>query len=112
MEKVSNSIYKGIAMMVVSSLMVCLGQLAWKLHYDQGLIYLFVGFALYGFGALLMIYAYQFGKLSVLQPILSLSYVFSIVLGYFILNESIDIKKITAVLLIMVGVTLIGSSNK
>ena len=62
---------KGILLMLVSSICVCVGQLLWKLSAMQGLIFMLAGFAFYGAGALIMIIAYKFGKLSVLQPMLS-----------------------------------------
>ncbi len=101
----------GIFLMIVSSLLVCFGQLFWKLHYSNGVFLLFMGFLLYGLGALFMIIAYRYGKLSVLQPILSLSYVFSLILAHFLLNEEITIKKIVAIIIILSGVLLICISG-
>ncbi len=54
--------------MLVSSICACIGQLMWKLSAEQGLIIMLLGFCFYGAGALVMISAYRFGKLSVLQP--------------------------------------------
>ena len=45
------------------------------------------GFAFNEVGALVMIVAYRYGKLSVLQPMLSLNYVVSIVLAALVLKE-------------------------
>ena len=65
---------KGIGLMILSSVCSCIGQLCWKLFTLQtNTGWLFAGFFLYLIGALLMIVAYRFGKLSVLQPILSLN---------------------------------------
>lgn len=72
---------KGILLMLVSSICVCVGQLLWKLSAAQGIIVMLVGFCFYGVGALVMIIAYKYGKLSVLQPMLSLNYVLSIFLA-------------------------------
>ena len=63
---------KGILLMLVSSICVCVGQLLWKLSATQGIIVMLAGFCFYGVGALVMIIAYKYGKLSVLQPMLSL----------------------------------------
>ena len=82
---------KGILLMLISSVCVCIGQLFWKISATQGILALFIGFVLYGVGALVMIIAYRFGKLSVLQPMLSLSYVLSIFLATFILKERISL---------------------
>lgn len=102
----------GILLMLVSSLCVCFGQLFWKLSSHQEIIPLLLGFTLYGIGALIMIYAYKFGSLSVLQPILSMNYVLSIVLANWLLNEQITFLKVTGVIIIILGVILIvGGEN-
>lgn len=84
----------GIILMLVSSLMACLGQLLWKISTQGELLYLFCGFLLYGLGAIVMMVAYRYGSLSVLQPILSVNYVLSLLIGYFILDENISYLNI------------------
>lgn len=103
--------WKGILLMLFSALFVCIGQLFWKLSVDGKIINLCIGFILYGFGALIMIYAYKFGSLSVLQPMLSCSYIFSIFLANRILNEEITLYKIIGVVIITIGVILIGGGD-
>ena len=98
--------------MIVSSLCVCIGQLLWKLSSEYGFLVLLVGFAFYGMGALVMLLAYRFGKLSVLQPILSLNYVLSIVLASIVLKEEITIVKCIGVLIIISGVVLIAGGDE
>ena len=70
-----------------------------------------IGFAFYGLGALIMIIAYKFGSLSVLQPFLSLNYVLSIILAAIVLKEPVTIGKVIGVLIIIVGVMLIGGGD-
>ena len=103
---------KGILLMLVSSICVCVGQLLWKLSAMQGIFVMLVGFGFYGIGALIMIVAYRFGKLSVLQPMLSLNYVLSIVLAALILHEEITILKCIGVLGIIAGVILIAGGDE
>ena len=103
---------KGIAYMLCSALCVCVGQLLWKLSVDGNLWMLLLGFALYGAGALLMILGYRYGKLSVLQPVLSVNYGLSILLGYFILDECISLNKMIAVVLIMCGIFFVAVGDK
>ena len=61
---------KGILLMLVSSICVYTGQLFWKLS-SKELLFLLLGFVLYGIGAIVMLIAYKYGSLSVLQPMLS-----------------------------------------
>lgn len=103
---------KGIILMLISSICVCIGQLFWKLSVEGKFLYLLVGFALYGIGALVMIYAYRFGSLSVLQPILSLNYVLTILIANFILKEPINLLKYIGIVVIILGVILIGGDDK
>ena len=103
---------KGILLMLVSSICVCVGQLLWKLSATQGLVFMLAGFAFYGTGALIMIIAYKFGKLSVLQPMLSLNYVLSIVLAVFVLHEAVTLYKVIGVIVITCGVIMIAGGDE
>jgi len=98
--------------MLISSICVCVGQLLWKISSTQGLIIMLAGFFFYGIGALVMIVAYKYGKLSVLQPMLSLNYVLSIVLAAMVLKEKITILKCVGVLVIIAGVILIAGGDE
>ena len=103
---------KGILLMLISSLCVCIGQLLWKLSADRGIFVMLAGFFFYGVGALVMLVAYRFGKLSVLQPMLSLNYVLSIVLAALVLKEAITTLKCIGVIVIISGVVLIAGGDE
>lgn len=98
---------KGILLMVCASLCVCVGQLFWKLAATRGLLFLLVGFGLYGLGALITLVAYRYGSLSVLQPVLSLNYVLTVVLATLVLDEQISRLRTIGILYVMAGVLLI-----
>lgn len=102
----------GILLMVCSSVCVCVGQLLWKLSAEGSFFYLIAGFAIYGVGALAMIVAYKFGKVSVLQPILSLNYILSLVLAATVLKETITLVKCIGVLILLAGVILIAGGDE
>lgn len=102
---------QGIFLMTGSSLCVCIGQLMWKLSTDN-ILYLIIGFVLYGLGALLMLIAYGHGSLTVLQPMLSLNYIITVILAYFILKEEITFLKCLGIFLVMIGVFLIGGGDE
>lgn len=103
---------KGILLMLISSICVCIGQLFWKLSAENGIIILLVGLCFYGVGALVMIVAYRFGELSVLQPMLSLNYVLSIFLAVAVLQEKITLLKCVGVLVIISGVIMIAGGDE
>lgn len=100
----------GILLMLLSSICACLGQLFWKLS-NKNLILMFLGFALYGVGALVMLVAYRYGKLSVLQPVLSMNYVLSIILGALVLHETVTIYRVIGVIIITCGVIFIAGGD-
>ena len=102
----------GILLMCASSICVCVGQLLWKLSTAYGIASLLVGFVFYGIGAIIMVIAYRYGSLSVLQPVLSLNYAFSIVLASVVLHEQITLIKIIGVLIIISGVILIAGGDE
>lgn len=99
--------------MFFSSLCACVGQLFWKIYTNNysSYIFLLIGIVLYGLGALIMIIAYRFGNLSVLQPLLSMNYVFTIILATLILDEKFTVTKSVGILIIMIGVFLVGGGD-
>ena len=101
----------GILLMIFSSVCACVGQLLWKLSAEQGPGWLLLGFVFYGLGALVMLIAYRFGSLSVLQPMLSLNYVLSILLAALVLHESITLWRVAGIAIIVLGVVLIGGGD-
>jgi undecaprenyl phosphate-alpha-L-ara4N flippase subunit ArnE len=74
-------------------------------------LYLVSGFAVFCLGAVLMILSYRNGELSVLQPINSMSYVYSLFLGYVVFHEVITVSSIIGVAVIISGVILLGHSS-
>lgn len=103
---------KGIVLMLLSSICVCLGQLLWKLSASGDILLLFLGFVIYAVGAFVMIIAYRYGKLSVLQPVLSLNYVLSIVLAACVLKELVTVLKCIGILVIITGVILTSGGDE
>ena len=105
---------KGIALMLFSSFCVCLGQLFWKLASTgegMNIPHLICGFILYGIGAVVMILAYRYGSLSVLQPMLAANYIFAPVIAAIVLNEAILPMRIVGIVVIIAGILLIGGGD-
>ena len=102
---------KGILIMSCSAVCACIG-LLWKVSADGGVWMAFGGFIFYGMVALFMLIAYKFGKVSVLQPMLSVNYIISLILGAAILKETVTTSKIAGIFLIMIGVICIGGGDR
>ncbi len=66
------------------------------------------GMALYGIGAALMVLALRHGELSVLYPLISLSYVWVAILSVLLLGEIMNPYKIGGIVAIMAGVGVLG----
>jgi drug/metabolite transporter (DMT)-like permease len=65
--------------------------------------YLYVGIILYLLSAVINIYILRFLDYSIVLPLTSITYIWTMVVSYFILNEQISIKKIIGVGLIVLG---------
>ena len=102
---------RGIFLMIVSALLASFGQMFWKMFHTEGLWSLVFGFVFYAGGALLMIVAYRYGKLSVLQPMLCLSYVFAIFIAVFILQEQMTPTKLAGIIVVIFGVVMIAGGD-
>ena len=106
MGRVKKTNYLGILLMLLCAICLSLGQFIWKCY--DGILPLIIGFGIYGLGALSMLCAYRFGRLSVLQPINSVSYVIAAVLGSIFLNEAITLGKVFGIVFIMTGVLFLA----
>lgn len=102
---------KGISLILISSLFVAIGQLFWKLSGGNQYLLLAIGFLFYITGAICMIIAFKYGSFSVIHPMLAISYVFSLVLGYLVLRKVISTEKIFGILFIVAGVFFIGGGD-
>ena len=97
----------GVLMIIASSLCTSFGQMFWKLSQTELNLYLFIGFLLYATGAVLLVFALSFDELSSLHPLLCLSYIFALVLGYAVLGEHISALKLIGIAVIITGVVFI-----
>ncbi|MBD2019012.1 EamA family transporter [Leptolyngbya sp. FACHB-36] len=68
---------------------------------------LLIGLTLYGLSAVLYILLLTRVKLSVVGPAVSIGYIFSVLLGYFVFRESIPFSRLVGLGLIACGVILV-----
>ncbi len=73
---------------------------------------LLAGYSLYAVMTVLIVVAFKNGELSVLYPVISLSYVWVTALSYFIFHDTVNAYKIAGLTLIVGGVGVIGRSAK
>lgn len=70
------------------------------------------GYALYGLSLVLLSYALRHDELSSLYPLISLTYVWVLVLSVFLFDEPLSLPKVVGVLIIMAGVVVISRGAK
>jgi drug/metabolite transporter (DMT)-like permease len=70
------------------------------------------GMLLYGVGAALMVVALRHGELSVLYPLISLSYVWVAILSVMIFGEIMNPYKVAGICVIMAGVGVLGMGSQ
>jgi uncharacterized membrane protein len=73
---------------------------------------LIIGLFLYGIGAVIMIYAFKHGDVTVLYPIVALSYIWVSLLAANFFGEVINAYKWTGVIFIILGIVLVGIGGK
>ena len=73
---------------------------------------LFAGYALYGLSTLVLVVALKYGELSILYPVIALTYVWVTALSVFIYGESLNPLKLAGLGTVVVGVALLGKATR
>jgi len=70
------------------------------------------GYVLYGLSTLLLVLALKDGELSLLYPVIALTYVWVTVLSFLIFHDSINPWKLAGIVLIVTGVAVLGKGGR
>ena len=70
------------------------------------------GYTLYGISTLLLVLALKDGELSLLYPVIALTYVWVTVLSFLIFHDAINPFKLTGIILIVTGVAVLGKGGR
>src|SRR5262249_11583944 len=73
---------------------------------------LITGYSLYGINTLMLVLALREGELSMLYPIIALTYVWVTLLSYFLLREPPNLYKNVGIATIVIGVAVLGRGGK
>lgn len=73
---------------------------------------LFMGYCLYGIFTILMVYALRHGELSILYPVIALTFVWVSILSAIIFHEAMSPLKIGGIATIIAGVAVLGLGSK
>jgi uncharacterized membrane protein len=104
-----------VAVLVVSTLLGSVGQLFFKIGLDASSLPYLAAFILAGivsYGVATLIYLYVLGRshLSWAYGFVGFSYIFTTLLAFFVLDESVGMERWIGVLVIAAGTALIGMS--
>lgn len=83
--------------------------IAWKILTN---LPLFGGLACYGISTILLVLALRYGELSVLYPIIALTYVWVSILSVGFLGETLNPYKVLGLVFIVIGVAVLGRKDK
>ena len=83
--------------------------IAWKILTN---LPLFGGLACYGLSTILLVLALRYGELSVLYPIIALTYVWVTILSVGFLGETVNAFKLMGLVFIVLGVAVLGRKDK
>ena len=69
---------------------------------------LLFGYCLYGVFAALLVYALRYGELSILYPVIALTFVWVSIISVVVFHESMNPIKVVGVVFIVTGVAVLG----
>jgi multidrug transporter EmrE-like cation transporter len=72
---------------------------------------LFAGYCLYGFNTILMVLALKDGELSLIYPVIALTYVWVELVSMFVFHEPMNAFKAIGITVIIAGVAVLGRSK-
>lgn len=72
---------------------------------------LLAGYILYGLSTVLLVLALRDGELSLLYPVIALTYVWVTLLSFAVFRETINAPKLAGITIIVIGVCILGRSG-
>lgn len=73
---------------------------------------LFAGYSLYGLSTVLLAAALRYGQLSMLYPVIALTYVWVSILSVVVFHESMTVVKALGIAIIVTGVAILGKGGQ
>jgi len=72
---------------------------------------LFMGYALYGISTILLVLALRHGELSLLYPVIALTFVWVTILSILVFHDSMNPLKLVGITIIVGGVAILGKGS-
>jgi drug/metabolite transporter (DMT)-like permease len=91
-----------------------------QLLYKAGVAYfpqyidwrIIAGLALYVMGAVMLLFAFKGGEVTVLYPIIATSFAWVAIFSWILFGESLNLLKIGGIFLIIAGITILGFGSQ
>ena len=108
---------KAIILAIVCTIFTSAGQILWKMGlagFSESNFWsllnlpFILGFVAYGLGAVLMLLAFKYGDLSLVYPFIAASYVWVLLLSWYLFGDALNIWKWAGVIVIIISVSLLG----
>ena len=100
---------QGIIIITINSLLVSIALLLLKKGSPKLLNKLtLIGLFLYAISAIIYVYALKYGPVSILAPITSTTYIYTLFISKKVLKEKITMYKVIGISLIILGITLLS----
>ncbi len=75
-------------------------------------LHLITGYSLYGVSTVLLVMALRDGELSILYPVIALTYVWVSILSVAVFHETMNVLKVAGIAAIVAGVAVLGKGGK
>ena len=73
---------------------------------------LLIGYTLYGLSTVLLVFALKDGELSLLYPVIALTYVWVTILSLLVFHDDVNVFRLAGITIIVVGVAILGRANQ
>jgi drug/metabolite transporter (DMT)-like permease len=100
---------------IICTIFTSAGQVLWKMglvnftnFWSLVNIPFLLGFVTYGLGALFMLLAFKYGELSLVYPLVSASYVWVLLLSWYLFGDILNLWKWLGVITIVLSVSILG----
>ena len=112
--------YKSISLAILATILIGTYQILWKIgmiNFKPEFISLLtnypliIGFFLYGIAAIIILFALKKEDVTIVVPILGLSYFIVTIYAFYFLNEILNLSKIIGIITLFIGVIFVGGGK-
>jgi drug/metabolite transporter (DMT)-like permease len=112
--------FRSIGLAIFATILIGVYQILWKIgmiNFELNFISLItnypliLGFILYGFAAIIILFALKKEDVTIIVPILGLSYFIVTIYAFYFFNETLNLTKIIGMITLFIGVIFVGGGK-